>query len=138
MFSAKPRMTSHARRVCAATLLLALLLPWVLCMSALRSDPEAQLPACCRSHGKHHCMMSAEQMAALLQGEHFTNIRGKCPLFPHVTAPVGVHTLLAAPAPITLPIGYTGSLIQTAVALLDLRSLRGDQPKRGPPQTFSS
>jgi len=47
----------------------------------LPSDPEANLPACCRTHGKHHCMMTGGPTdgGASLAAE-------KCPYFPKASS----------------------------------------------------
>jgi len=46
------------RRALAITLLIALFAPaFAPPLLALTADPEAGLPACCRSHGAHHCAM---------------------------------------------------------------------------------
>jgi hypothetical protein len=42
------------------------------------SDPEANLPPCCRRNGKHHCMMSERQDGR----PEFAAVREKCPCFP--------------------------------------------------------
>jgi hypothetical protein len=63
-------------------LLLLFSFPLIAPLFALGSDAESRLPACCRTHGKHHCMMSVEEMQALLDGEHFTAVTPKCPLYP--------------------------------------------------------
>jgi hypothetical protein len=45
------------RRILAITLLIAFGFPLVAPAFAATTDPEASLPACCRSHGAHHCAM---------------------------------------------------------------------------------
>src|SRR5215469_895434 len=55
----------------------------------LASDPDANLPACCRKNGKHHCMM---QRMAAAQGAHpgFQTVQEKCPCCPFSAG--GVHS----------------------------------------------
>jgi hypothetical protein len=45
------------RRILAIALLIAFGSPLVAPLCAATADPEASLPPCCRSHGKHHCAM---------------------------------------------------------------------------------
>jgi len=49
---------------------------------AMAQDPESQLPACCRTHGKHHCMMSTADASAASAGVSLRATRERCPLFP--------------------------------------------------------
>jgi hypothetical protein len=67
------------RRVLAITLLLAFASPLVVPLCAATADPEAGLPACCRSHGKHHCAMM-HMMLAANRGPALTT--PPCPLYP--------------------------------------------------------
>jgi hypothetical protein len=76
------------RRILAISLFAVFLLPSVMPLLVLaNSDPDANLPACCRRNGKHHCMMSMEMMQAALNGNkrYGTQLHAipmKCPLFP--------------------------------------------------------
>lgn len=45
------------RRLLSILLLAAFALPLVAPLLALAQDPDANLPACCRRHGQHHCLM---------------------------------------------------------------------------------
>jgi hypothetical protein len=46
----------------------------------ISSDPQSNLPACCRGNGKHRCgMQMAEQST---QNSGFTAVTPRCPLFP--------------------------------------------------------
>jgi hypothetical protein len=45
------------RRILAITLLIACGFPLVAPAFAATPDPQASLPACCRSHGTHRCVM---------------------------------------------------------------------------------
>ena len=84
------RFHSHpiTRRVrsIAFLLLLSYLLPFAQMAYAASSDPEAALPACCRTHGKHKCSMHMPLQAQGDDGKHATvspaQIRRKMPLRP--------------------------------------------------------
>jgi hypothetical protein len=121
------------RRLVSITLLLLLSLPLISPLFALGSTAESRLPACCRTHGKHHCMMSVEEMEALLYGVHFTPVPMKCPLFPKALSPVP-HQTLAIDHPALLfakVVSHPASPRQTEVwACL---ALEGARHKRGPP-----
>ena len=115
-----------------------IILPLISPLFALGSDPESNLPACCRRNGAHHCMMSAEQMEALLHGEHLTVIRSKCPLYPTTLAPAP-HQQLALAPPSTLAIDLSSQPQRFcqpeswAGAML-----KGARHKRGPPESLLS
>lgn len=73
----------------AIALLLLLIFSSMLMAPLFASDPESNLPPCCRSHGKHHCMMQRMQRPDGRPG--FTAVREKCPCFPAGT--VASHSL---------------------------------------------
>ncbi len=105
---------------------------WQFAAPAFSPDAEANLPPCCRRHGKHHCMMS--RMVRQESGHPaFTRVTEKCPYGPaSVTA---AHT--SAYQPRADSSFYTGSGSQSAVApptapFAVNTFLRGHQ-KRGPP-----
>lgn len=71
--------------------------------ATLRASDDARLPACCRTHGAHHCAMSAALRGWMLRNESRTpgfTAPSTCPLYPgflgQATAPV--HALTPAPA----------------------------------------
>lgn len=67
------------RRTIAISLLM--LFSWGLIAPVLAPDSEANLPACCRRNGKHHCAMRI--MAVLDNSQRgFTTITDKCPCYP--------------------------------------------------------
>lgn len=47
------------------------------------SDPESELPPCCRSRGKHHCAMMDQYLRMMSSGAPtFTAPPNHCPLYP--------------------------------------------------------
>jgi len=84
------------RRMLAITLLIAFGSPLLAPLFAATADSEAYLPACCRSHGAHHCVM-LHRMFAASNGPAFQSPR--CPNYPSAFTPVriGAASLFAAP-----------------------------------------
>jgi hypothetical protein len=65
----------------AISISLMMLFSWTLMVPFFAPDPEANLPACCRNNGKHHCMM---RMMGQRSGHQkgFTRVAEKCPCCP--------------------------------------------------------
>ena len=69
------------RRAIAISLMM--LFSWTLIAPLIAQNSEANLPACCRRNGKHHCMCRMHRM-----GQHggnqkgFTAVSEKCPYCP--------------------------------------------------------
>jgi hypothetical protein len=59
------------------------------------SDSEADLPACCRRDGKHHCGMLESKAGASQAGPAWQS--AKCPSFPAVKGMPAARDLAAAP-----------------------------------------
>lgn len=107
------RMVAKLRRrtwrsASALVLLLGFLLPFLTAAQSLVTDPEAALPACCRSHGKHKCSMVHLHVASDHHGHSVStpHISEKCPcnvpsaptLFgDHHARPVGIVQLRLEP-----------------------------------------
>ena len=121
------------RRVLAITLLIAFASPLVAPLFAATADPEASLPACCRTHGKHHCMMSVEELQALLGGEHFAAVREKCPLFPRAVAPVPHRTLFIEQSALRFVEAVSHPAQHRQTEAWARIALEGARYKRGPP-----
>jgi hypothetical protein len=71
------------RRLLAVLLLAAFGLPIAVQASALTESPDANLPACCRRGGMHHCAM----MMALMAREKGPSVYAVCPHFPQSATP---------------------------------------------------
>jgi len=66
-------------------------------VAAATNDPEANLPACCRKHGKHHCAMMTSLMEANASGRAQVGATPeRCGMYPRGTAAVGT-TVYGAP-----------------------------------------
>jgi hypothetical protein len=121
------------RRLLSLALLATFLLPLGMSAVALAQGPESNLPACCRRNGAHHCMMSDQQMAALLNGTNFTVVHSKCPAYPRAVAPVHHEHYLftAASTPFATLYAHPAKVWQ--VEAWARASLAGANHKRGPP-----
>jgi hypothetical protein len=118
------------RRLLSILLLAAFALPLVAPLLALAQDPDSGLPACCRRHGQHHCMMldrpkdpSAHRVVAV------------CPMYPqHKAAFVtGAHTFAFQP-PQRAAV-FSSVMTPTARAETNRRIARDRvHSERGPPR----
>jgi hypothetical protein len=108
------------RRFLAIALLIAFGSPLVAPLFAATADPEASLPACCRSHGKHHCAM-IHMMIASSGG-------------PALHAPPCANY----PGALTLPRLAAGSLIVAPQFSIEIRRDRAtlSAVERNPARTF--
>jgi hypothetical protein len=117
----------------AVALALMLILSSLLMAPLFASDPEANLPACCRRHGKHHCMMSEQRDG----GSGFAAVREKCPFFPAICC--ASHSTQLRPEaarhfePVTLHATLGAAVVQGGFRLCSPRSHR----KRGPPSPLA-
>ena len=99
------------RRFIAITLLTIFGLPFASSLFALTPKSDANLPACCRRNGKHHCMMTAAiaQRPSSDAGKTETaSVQESCPYSP------------AAPAVVNLP--FNPDEIHTAVSVVTISS----------------
>ncbi len=123
-----------ALRKSLSILLLAVFgLPFVSPLLDMTAGAESNLPACCRRNGAHHCMMSAEQMEALLHGDHFTVIHSKCPLYPkaNTTAHHPDYSFVPSAVVFTEVLSAPETLRQ--IEAWARVALEGARQKRGPP-----
>jgi hypothetical protein len=106
--------------------------------ATFQAEDDARLPACCRTHGAHHCAMSAALRGWMLRAESETpafTAPAQCPLYPgflsQATSPI--HALAAA--------GADCSAANTLVCVATLyRSALHTSPRnasavRGPPSS---
>jgi hypothetical protein len=71
------------RKLIAIALLAVFGLPFASSLFALTPKSEANLPACCRRNGKHHCMMTMADRDRLLSPQPgFSAPMEKCPYCP--------------------------------------------------------
>ena len=122
------------RKLLAITLLAFFGLPFASALSALTPKNEANLPACCKRNGKHHCMMGS-QGSETASGEHrFTHPEEKCPYAPATSAAGHYPIAFGLPSTQILfsgPIGTPAAIAQ-AESMCRVARDRSRQ-KRGPP-----
>jgi hypothetical protein len=125
------------RRILAISLLLLFALPMVSPLLALGPDSEANLPACCRRNGKHHCMMSMESVQAALNGSHLRVVPMKCPLFPKALNTAAHNELSTRAAALIFAelVSHRALHLQTEARARVARDCA--RQKRGPPALLS-
>jgi len=125
------------RRVPAT--LLVFLFSFSLIAPALSVDAQANLPACCRRGGKHHCAMMDRDMAeAPSSGVAIDTLRVKCPFFPNggATVPECGPALLTASQ--TAGVAVVSLIADRTRTEAGYRiSLSRSHHKRGPPILLS-
>jgi hypothetical protein len=129
--TAKAGYNSSVRRLLSTVLLLLFSLPLILPM--LAAGAGANLPACCRRSGAHHCagMTHSPQLPA--SGDSLSTIPQRCPAYPAAVTPVrhGDLSFHAASLIFAEIVSHPAIKLQTearARVALDLA-----RQKRGPP-----
>jgi hypothetical protein len=125
------------RRPLAILLLVLFSLPLIQPLLAMNTAKESNLPACCRRSGAHHCMMSAEQIAALLNGEHFTTLHSPCPMFPKAVGARHSEQLSFDRAPLLFAEAVSHPALHRQTEAWARVARDGARQKRGPPATFA-
>jgi hypothetical protein len=82
----KARYNTTVRRVLSFVLLLLFSLPLISPLLALTVGSDANLPACCRRNGAHHCTRMTRPTAS--SGVTLSAIPQHCPAFPAVVTQV--------------------------------------------------
>ncbi|HEV2710660.1 MAG TPA: hypothetical protein VGU67_10635 [Edaphobacter sp.] len=70
------------RRLLALSLLLLFSFPLVSPLFALSTNSDANLPACCRRNGAHHCQMKLQRSSISAHQTTLTTISTNCPFYP--------------------------------------------------------
>jgi hypothetical protein len=103
-------------------------------LPALLAGPDANLPACCRRDGKHHCaMMEMLEKPQENAGPSWKTAAKKCPLFPRGTVAFVADS--STPPPVA---GFAGLLsgapiVKAQTEVLFHISHSRTRQKRGPP-----
>lgn len=122
------RYTVHVRRALSISLLL--LFSFTLMSPLLASDVvQANLPACCRRAGKHHCAMPDSNSE---QRKSVGIVAEKCPYIPAAIAALHLP-VLAPPAKAAVFAGLIAHPIHAQMAAQYRISFDRSRQKRGPP-----
>jgi len=118
------------RRAIAISLMM--LFSWTLIAPFYARDSGANLPACCRKNGKHHCAMhTTDQLAGNQRG--VTTVAEKCPCCPLSVSSTNSPTYNAEVAgAFYAEFVFHPALAPQTEARYRISSLRSHQ-KRGPP-----
>jgi hypothetical protein len=97
---------------------------------AFHSDPEANLPACCRRHGNHHCALAT---GGKTTGSGFHS-NDRCPLFPAlgVATTSGVQLRLTPRISVSAP-DYARALLSRPADVRPRARRAAAHGERGPP-----
>ena len=129
---------NHLRRS-LAVLLLALSI-FLLVSPAIIADFDANLPACCRRNGQHHCSMSmnaSTDAAGSTTGASFA-ARAGCPMYPRAVFSLGGFAPAAILAAVSAKVGDVRRAVGNPQSPASLSALDAPaHPKRGPPQFAS-
>jgi len=125
------------RKLIAIALLAIFGLPFASALFALTPKSEANLPACCRKNGKHHCMMSMAERSKILSDQpQFMVVQEKCPYSPAVLVIGHQPKLLGVPSAQRTLAGLVGQAAVVAQTESKRRISRDrSRQKRGPPST---
>jgi hypothetical protein len=121
------------RRVLSLTLLLLFSLPLISPVLALTASSDANLPACCRRNGAHHCTSMTRSPQLPGSGASLSAIPQRCPAYPAAVTPArhGDLSFHAASLIFAEIVSHPAIKFQTearARVALDL-----SRQKRGPP-----
>jgi len=128
------------RRLNAISLVLFMMLPVLLPLTALGQGEDANLPMCCRRHGgkRCHCAMMMAYLASRLPGTKLMATPVPCPDCPS-TAPAAVHLQLGlSPAAILFAEISAQPAIHAQTEARARIALDRAWRKRGPPALFLS
>jgi hypothetical protein len=121
------------KRLLSITLLLVFSLPLISPLFALGTGADARLPACCRMHGKHHCMMPVEELQDGSAGSRVAALESKCPLFPKAISPAPHQTLALNQSALMFAEVLSHPALHRQTEAWARVALEGARQKRGPP-----
>ena len=117
------------RRLIAITLLLLFSSPLISPLLALTATSAANLPACCRRNGAHHCMANMQQP----DGINVSTIPQKCPSYPAAVTPIQHGDLSSHTASLIFAEIVSHPSVRTQTEARARVALDRSRQKRGPP-----
>jgi hypothetical protein len=122
------------RRAIAHSLLM--IFSWMLVAPLFAQNFEANLPACCRRAGKHHCMMRGMEQAGSEEAG-FASVQEKCPCLPESTGAVHAAKFMPGAGPrLCDEVGFHPAYALQMSAHFRILFFR-DHQKRGPPSPLA-
>jgi hypothetical protein len=105
--------------------------------AALGTSDDARVPACCRRHGTHHCVMNEDPVAQSVRSDSgsspFLSAPSRCPLYPGdspaTTSPIHALAGPFASMNVSLVVAHSPAAQKVARCIGQIRTHAG----RGPP-----
>ena len=120
------------RRLLAFSLLLLFNLPLVSPLFALAANSDANLPACCRRNGIHHCNMKMQPEAAS-NDPAFASIPAKCPAYPRQATLVRITHAQVQAGAFAFAVPSAAASIKPHAQTRAKAAIKSLHHKRGPP-----
>lgn len=127
------RYNETVRRLIGITLLLLFSAPLISPLLALTASTAANLPACCRRNGAHHCMMNMDQTESSGSAPSLSAIPRKCPAYPAAVTPIQHGDLSTHAASLIFAEIVSHPSVRTQTAARARVALDRSRQKRGPP-----
>jgi hypothetical protein len=107
--------------------------------ATLDASDEARLPICCRRNGSHHCSISGDALARIVQASSGSTpvlaAPGQCPLYPG-TAPATISPIHALTTASSASFAVQGHALSAQAPQLAARSTEtSTNAVRGPPDS---
>ena len=123
------------RRILSFTLLLLFSFPLISPLLALTAGSDANLPACCRRNGAHHCMRMTRPTES--SGVTLSAVPQRCPAFPAVVNQVRHGNLSLSPASLIFAGIVSHPAVKPQTQARARVALDRSCQKRGPPAAIS-
>jgi hypothetical protein len=130
------RYNGTVRRALSIVLLLLFSLPLISPALALTDISDANLPACCRRNGAHHCTKITSPANSSGSGLSFSAIPPRCPAYPAAVTPVRHGDLSFHAASLIFAGIVSHPVIKPQTEARARVALDLSRQKRGPPPTI--
>ena len=131
--SSEFRYNETVRRLISIALLLVFSFPLFSPVLALAASSDANLPACCRRNGAHHCVMKLQQTESSGPGISLSAIPQRCPAYPAVITSVQHRDLSLYAASLIFAEIVSHPSVRTQTQARARVALDRSSQKRGPP-----